>query len=115
MAKQVLLTELFMDFDSFWQTLPLKLKPDAKIKNWTAAKGYLGNEFTVLSVSDTMVEVDPPKANDRQRVSRQDFEVTFDNWDTYCSGQLPRQELVQLTRNSKYTISIIKHLEASER
>ena len=104
-----------MDFDSFWQALPLKLKSGTKIKNWTTAKGYLGDEFAILSVSDKALEINTANAKNVQRVSRQDFEVTFENWDAYCSGKLPRQELAQMTRNSKYTISIIKHLEASER
>ena len=91
--------------------LPLKLKPGTTVKNWTALKGYLGDEFTIVSVSDKAVEIDTPKAKHVQRVSRQDFEVTFDNWSAYCSAKLSRQELTEMTRYSKYTLSIIKYLQ----
>ena len=100
-----------MNFLKFWGGLQANLKPGATIKNWTAAKGYLGDEFKILAVSANGVEVDSPKAENLQYVSKSDFEVTYNKWDAYCSGKLQRQELKDTTRFSKYTISIIKHIE----
>ena len=102
-----------MSFQRFWIDLQASLKPGDTIENWTAAKGYLGDEFEITAVSANGVEVDAPKAQNLQYVPKRDFEVTFDNWDAYCSGKLQRQELRDMTRFSKYTISIAKHLEGS--
>ena len=54
-----------IDFHSFWQMLPLKIKPGTTVKNWTALKGYLGDEFTIVSVSAKAVEIDHPQGKTR--------------------------------------------------
>jgi len=99
-----------MSFIKTWAELQSILKPSVLIRNWTAAKGYLGDDFKIASISSTHVDVDSPKAANIQRVSKRDFEVMFNNWDLYCSGRVKRQELVSKTRVSKYTMSILKHL-----
>ena len=99
-----------MSFQRFWSELQTKLKPRVTVKNWTAAKGYLGDQFTIVVVSTNCVEIDSPNAENRQYVPKGDFEVMYNNWDAYCSKKLQRQELIVMTRFSKYTMSIIKHL-----
>jgi hypothetical protein len=100
-----------MTFFNFWQDLQVKLKGGENIRNWTAAKGYIGDEFKIVGISDDCVEVKSPNAKTIQYAKKYDFEVMFNNWKPYCSRKLQRQELVEQTRVSKYTMSIIKHLE----
>ncbi len=100
-----------MSFQTLWQSIRNQLSPGTAVRNWTAAKGYLGDDFKVVAVSDTEVVVDPPNAESLQHIQRGDFEVTYDAWPQYCSGELQRQQLRDLTRFSKYTISILRHLE----
>ena len=100
-----------MSFAQFWTDLQTNIKSGATIKNWTAAKGYLGDEFKVLSVAENRITIETPEAENIQNVSKKEFEVMYNNWDAYCSKQIQRKELTKLTRFSKYTMSIIKHLE----
>lgn len=100
-----------MNFPGFWSDLQARLEVGVTIKNWTSAKGYLGDQFKIMAVTVNGVEIDSPKAKNLQYIQKGDFEVMYSNWDAYCSGKLQRQELRDLTRFSKYTMSIIKHLE----
>lgn len=100
-----------MRFGEFWQKLLSQLYPGLTIRNWTVAKGYLGDEFIVASISNNAIKVESPNATNIQNISRGEFEIMFNNWEKYCSGQLQRQHLRDLTRFSKYTMSIIKHNE----
>lgn len=100
-----------MSFCGFWRDLQASLNVGAVVRNWTSNKGYLGDEFKIISVAEDWVEVYSPNAKNTLRVKKGDFEVVYQNWNAYCSGRLQRQELRDLTRFSKYAMSIIKHLE----
>ncbi len=100
-----------MKFDEFWKKLQSQLYSGLTIRNWTAAKGYLGDEFIVASISSDVIIVESPNAINLQNISKGDFEIMFNNWEEYCSGRLQRQHLRDQTRFSKYTMSIIKQLE----
>ena len=101
-----------MSFSEFWVSLQANLKVGENIRNWTAANGYLGDHFKVVAVLPNCVEIESPNAVTIQCARKPDFEVMYNNWESYCSQQLQRNVLVKLTRVSKYTMSIIKHLEA---
>jgi len=100
-----------MNFLEFWHKLQAGLRTGVRVKNWTAKRGYLGDEFGISAVSDAAVDIDSPNAENVQRVPKKDFEILFSNWEAYCSGKLQRQELREMTRFSKYTMSIIKHIQ----
>ena len=100
-----------MEFPHVWAAIQSHLSRGAQVKNWTAAKGYLGDSFAIAAVSSSHVEVDSPNAETVQRVSKADFEFMHNNWKAYCAGQVKRSELVKSTRVSKYTISILRHIE----
>jgi hypothetical protein len=101
-----------MTFSNFWNTLQIKLKVGDSIKNWTAKRGYLGDEFRIIQVLDDRVEIDSPGAKKNLPAKKSDFEFMFDNWEAFCSGKIQRKELAPKTFVSKYTMSIIKHLES---
>lgn len=100
-----------MEFPHVWRAIQSQLSRGLQVKNWTAAKGYLGDSFTIATVSSSHVDVDSPNAETVQRVSKGDFEFMHTNWKAYCAGEIKRTELVKSTRVSKYTISILRHLE----
>lgn len=100
-----------MSFGELWQTLQRKLKPGDAVANWTAQKGYLGDSFTVLTVADNHVAVESPGAQNTQRIPRRDFEAVYVLWQGYQDGKVPRYALRDLTRFSKYIISIVHCLE----
>jgi hypothetical protein len=100
-----------VEFTEFWMVVQGRLQPGQRIRNWTAAKGFLGDDFKVVLIEPSHVEVDSPNAETMQRVSKNDFRIMFDHWSDYCSGRVKRSDLVKLTRVSKYTMSILRHLD----
>lgn len=101
---------LCMTFDELWANIQ-QLSPNTTIKNWTVAKNYLGDFFEITKISDHNVTVVTPNAERPQNVSINDFEYMHQNWNAYCSGNITRTELCQHTRVSKYTMSILRHIE----
>lgn len=90
------------------------LAPGVVIPNWTAAKGYLGDSFTIGSISSTRIEVHTPGAEHPQNVPIRDFKAVADLWMPYCDGSIQRQRIRNLTRYSKYIISILKYLSEKD-
>jgi hypothetical protein len=82
------------------------------IPNWTAAKGFLGDAFTVTAVALGHVEVDTPGAQNVQTVPIAAFETVYNVWQPYCCGRVSRPEIRDATRFSKYVISTLHWLEA---
>jgi hypothetical protein len=103
-----------MSFEELWQKLQGELTPGVVVSNWAADKGHLGDSFTIVAVHDNRVAVDSPGAKNTQTVPRRDFEAVYEVWPGYRDGRVPRYVLRDLTRFSKYIISIIHHLEAGE-
>jgi hypothetical protein len=102
-------------FEEVWGKIQSQLRQGSIIKNWTGARGYLGDEFKIVSVASSHLVVDAPRAKTIQRVSKKDFEFMFGRWDGYCKGRIARGDLVKGTRVSKYTMSILRHLSDEDR
>ena len=93
-------------FDEVWKFIRANLKPGDTIKNWTAYKGYLGDVMTINSIHPDHIYVDSPNAATTQKVPRDDFEAFWKVWQDYKSERVRRGDLVDVTRYSKYIISI---------
>ena len=100
------------DFGRCWTRIRSDLAAGDTIRNWTQHGGYLGDEFTVRAVEARAVVVDTPGATNLQRVPREDFAAVWAHWDDYCAGEFPRHRLRDMTRFSKYVISILHHVLA---
>ena len=98
------------NFPEFWVTLHRDLAVGDEVRNWTRDKGYLGDTFTVQAVGRDTIVVETPGAANLQAVPREGFGSVYRHWDEYCGGELPRSRLRDITRYSKYVISIIHHL-----
>ena len=57
-----------MPFAATWGALQAKLAAGTTIPNWTAAKGVLGDSFTVTGVTTNHVEISTPRAHTIQVV-----------------------------------------------
>jgi hypothetical protein len=99
-------------FEAFWSYLQVNLKPGTDVKNWTAFNGYLGNKMTIVGVYNQAVEVDAPKAKTIQVVPIEDFKRVWQVWLDYKANKVRRYELRDLTRFSKYIISILHWYES---
>lgn len=101
-----------MTFADTWNSIQSDLGPGAQVKNWTAAKGYLGDIFTIAHVSPGYIVVSSPEAENAQSVPKQDFEKLHGVWSGYCAGSIQRQDIRDMTRFSKYIISILHQMES---
>lgn len=98
-------------FDQVWNTLQSHLRPGMVIKNWTAFSGYIGEDSTIVHLSQSDISVDAPGAKTIQHVPRNDFKAVWEVWEGYKKGKVPREELRDITRFSKYIISILHWYE----
>jgi len=88
------------------------LKENEVIRNWTQQRGYIGDPFVVVGVSDFAIIVKPLNAQE-QRIPKGDFEHVISVWRGYLKGNVQRQEIRDNTRFSKYIISILHHIYGS--
>ncbi len=100
-----------MEFEKVWQKLQGNLRPRLVIPNWTVDKGYFHGSMIVVAVTDEVIEVESPGAKNLQNVRKQDFEEVWKIWPEYTNGKFRRGDMVELTRFSKYVISIFHWLE----
>lgn len=98
-------------FGIVWSQLQGNLKAGQTIKNWTALRGYLGDTMKITGVRGGYIEVDAPNASTTQVISKEDFEKVWEVWSDYKSGKSPRYQLRDITRFSKYIISILHWYE----
>ena len=99
------------DFENFWSRLQREISVRDTVRNWTKDNGYRGGSFTIHKVDSGFVKIKTPNADKPQRLRKKDFETIYDLWDAYNNGDVPRNELRDITPyKSKYIISILKHL-----
>ena len=92
-------------FEQFWDELESALREIVPIRNWTVDSGFVGQDFNAKASGET-IHCAPPGAD----VSKDDFEVIWQVWEDYLSGDLKRKELRDLPHyNTKYVISILHH------
>jgi len=101
-------------FEKAWAFIQTNLKAGTTINNWTALHGYLGDKMTIAAVRANNIEVDAPKANSIQVVPKSDFEIVWKVWPEYKALKCKRYELRDMTRFSKYIISIFYWYEKEE-
>ena len=98
-------------FELLWLDLVRHLKPGLTIDNWTALRGNLGDQMTVVGIRDRYIEIGAPNAKSVQRVPKADFEKVWEVWSDYKSQKLPRHKIRDMTLFSKYIISILRWYE----
>ena len=76
-----------MVFSEVWLRVRTDLALGLKIKNWTAANGFLGDDFSIVRVESSHVEISSPNAETIHRVGKNDLEVVYSNCETYCAGR----------------------------
>jgi hypothetical protein len=100
-----------MAFEVVWKALQTHLEVGTTIPNWTVHRGMIGESFRIDAVDQNAIVVNAPGATKLQSVRRRDFEAVYELWDGYRYGSTPRSTFNELTRCSKYVISILHWLE----
>jgi hypothetical protein len=98
-------------FDHVWNYLQKNLTVGTTIKNWTAFRGYLGDTMTVVGIRKNYIDIDTSNAGSLQVVPKGDFEQVWKVWLDYKNKKVRRYELRDMTRFSKYIISILHWYE----
>jgi len=95
-----------MPFDQVWDLLNRELASPTPVVNWTAFSGELerGN-FTAQMAGDEVICA--LSSGSEIRIPREDFATVHAMWPQYVSGEVPRHAIRDVTRNSKYVISIL--------
>ncbi|MHB8545692.1 MAG: hypothetical protein ACYDAJ_02875 [Nitrosotalea sp.] len=93
------------EFDYFWNDLKNSLNMPQKISNWTKDNGFIGNDFTAQYKDEKFITcmLDNGKII---KVPKGEFHKMYKKWDDYISNILPRSEIVEQSRFTKYVISI---------
>jgi hypothetical protein len=98
-------------FEAVWEYLQKNLKVGTEIRNWTADKGFLDDSMTIKSVTNLAIDVETPNAKYVQSVPRENFETVFKVWEEYKAKSIRRHDIRDMTRFSKYILSILKWRE----
>jgi hypothetical protein len=101
-----------MEFEQVWSSLRSKLMQGMEVQNWTAQKGSSSDSMKILEVGSDYILIDAPKTRVFQHVSRQDVEGIWNIWEDYKEDNVEQEKLVQLTRYSKYVISLLHWWES---
>jgi hypothetical protein len=99
-------------FNGAWLELTHRLKSGMKIPYWGITAGK-DDTFAITEVDHRWVVV-LPKQGQLRRISRDDFHKIFVPWEPYKRGEMSREKLTEMSRNSSYTLSIFHWLEDSE-
>lgn len=100
------------DFKFIWKKVQKEIKEGEVIRNWGKARGYTGNTFKIVSVTENLVVCKPIKAKNLQPVPKKDFQQVWELWKDYILGEVQRKFIRdEITRYSSYIISIYKYLD----
>lgn len=99
-------------FEIIWAKLQKELRKGQVIRNWGNDRGFTGNTFEILEITENHAVCKPPKAVNIQIVPKDDFRDVWEIWPKYRSGDFPRHQIRdEITRFSSYIISIYKYLD----
>ena len=98
------------NFGGLWQQIQRDINAGDLITNWTQHSELVGDEFNICAVDARFIEIDSPGAKNSQRVPKDDLAAVYELWDDYIAGQVQRSEIRELTRFSKYIVSILHHI-----
>jgi len=103
-----------MPFVNTWNYIQNNLNIGAVIDNWSKDSQYLGDRFTISNISLSKIDVDTPGAKNIQKIPQNDFEGVYNVWQQYIACTYSRDQIRDnITRYSKYIISILKWVENS--
>ena len=91
-------------FEEMWELLCRGLSSPQQVRNWTAWSGYLGEDFTAVCRGAEIVCTLP--SGSVISVPRGDFERVYEMWSGYLAGRVRRVDIREVTRSSKYIISM---------
>jgi hypothetical protein len=94
-------------FNAVWTDLRNRLHTGTTIRNWSALKGCTGRDFRVVSVDPRAITVAGGRMRAGRPVSRGDFERVYSVWDAYRDGRYPRGEMLSLSQNTTYILSLL--------
>ena len=104
------MTSNHRNFEALWREIQHSVDVGDTIRNWTQHSGYIGDDFMIRDMGAEFVEIYSPGVTNIQRVPKKDFAAVCEMWDEYKAGRVPRYQVTDVTRFSKYIISILHHV-----
>jgi hypothetical protein len=102
------------NFENKWMEIRKKLHRGQIIKNWTVYSDYLGDTMKVVDVGLESISIQSPRAENLQTIPKSDFESVWGLWSDYKAGKVRRSDLRDITRFSKYIISLLHWSETKK-
>ena len=99
------------EFENLWNRLRGRIKPGTVVPNWTVAGKFSPGNMTITKVNKHYIEFKAPDAKNHQHVPKDHFREVWEVWDGYKTQKVKRQELRDMTRFSKYIISLLHWYE----
>lgn len=65
------------------------LQEGQTVCNWTVVKGYVGESFDIVEISEDYIVVKPLSAS-AQKIAKKEFNSVILVWESYLLGKTPR-------------------------
>ena len=99
-------------WNEFWGRVINELKDEQLIRNWTVRSGYLGRaDFIAIYRGGDYIECRASNDGHPKKVPKRDLKIMYDHWKNYIEKRIGRKQLRDISRFTKYTISIIHQYE----
>lgn len=108
-----------MDFETFWAVGIKRLRDSIAvggneeryyIGNWRADKGPLDDKIAVVYADPRQIKCLSIHASKDIVIPKSDMQRLYDLWDSYCSGEIGRMEIIENIPRPTYCVSVMKYL-----
>jgi hypothetical protein len=101
-----------MPLGNTWTYIQNNLHAGQSIDNWTKDGRHRVEQLSIVSVTaGKSILIKPPNAKNLQRVPQGDFKKVYAVWSQYMASTFPRHRIRNITRFSKYIISVLHWVE----
>jgi len=97
-------------FDEAWREIRGRLSEGTEVRNWSYDSGYTGTTTRIERLNYDEIVVTGDRTTEPRPVARTGFKKVFEFWDRYRQGLVSRDEIVKISRNSTYILSILHWL-----
>jgi hypothetical protein len=99
-------------FDDVWADIVSRLSAGSSISNWGSVKGYTGKIARIERVDQEAITVSGEETATPRCIRKAEFARIFEHWEGYKNGTVSRSDLVDLSFNTTYILSILQWRES---
>ncbi len=96
------------NFEAAWENFQKHLAPGADIQNWSVLNNYTGGRCKVTDIEVASITVCSERITKPSRITKTEFAKIYDIWPQYLAGAYHRNEMLKLSQNTTYIISLLQ-------